>query len=142
MAGMLKKFALMLGACLVALFLTGCGEPSTDGASKLALQITQEMYKGNIQPLIEHLDYSKFDSEFEKSSTKEALQSKLGAVLKLKLKVADFSGGVQSFEVKSATEEDGIFKVVIKVTFGDGSSEDSAFRLRWVENKKTYLLID
>lgn len=59
---MLRKIALMLGACLMALILTACGEPSTEGASKLAQEITQELYKGNVQPLIDHLDYSKFET--------------------------------------------------------------------------------
>lgn len=60
----------------------------------------------------------------------------------LRLKLAEMSDGAKSFEVKSAKEEDGIFKVVIQVNFGDGSSDESAFRLRWVENKETYILMN
>lgn len=139
---MLRKVALMLGACLMALFLTACGEPSTDGAAKLGKQLIEEVYKGNPQPLLDHMDYSSIESQSDAALAKEVLKGKLTEALNMQQKITEASGGVKSIDVVSSTEKNGFYLVVIKVTFGDGGSRDSNLKFRWNETQETYLLVD
>lgn len=141
-APMFRKIALVVGACVMALLLTACGDPSTDGAAKLATQLTEEVYKGNVQPLLDHLDYSSFASDAEAKAAQEMVKGKLTEALNLQLKITQASGGVKSYEVVKSTEENGLYNVVVTVTFGDGSTNNSVYKFRWDENKNTYLLVN
>lgn len=140
---MLRKAALVLGACMMAVVLTACGDPSADGAAELGKQMLGELYKGNAQPLLDHVDFNGLaENQSDAMLAQGLLQGKLKEAAKEQQKQAESYGGVDSIDVVSKTENNGIYKIDFKVNFANGKSKNSHMKFKWSEETKSYWITD
>lgn len=123
----MKKIATLFGIIALVLMMTSCGNTPTSVAEKSVKCLQNKDYKGYVDLIYYSEEDEKSPEELEKG--KETLvalmEDKAGNEMKK-------NGGIKSYEaVSEEISEDGkTATVTMKLTYGDGTSKEEAFKLR------------
>lgn len=142
-ASTFRKLILVMAACMMAVFITACGDnnPSLEGASKLALEVHTALYKGDIKPFIDHLDLSKLKNNEERNAARQMMEGKLKALVEKRIPMqVEKNGGLDSITIGKTEEKEGQYRVEIIVTFKNAKTDNANYKLRWDADNKAYVL--
>lgn len=123
----MKKIATLFGIIALVLMMTSCGNTPTSVAEKSVKCLQNKDYKGYVDLIYYSEEDEKSPEELEKG--KETLvalmEDKAGNEMKK-------NGGIKSYETVSEeiSENGKTATVTMKLTYGDGTSKEEAFKLR------------
>lgn len=129
--GCWRKLCVLLTAMILAVTLAACNGPSKKNAEALALQVTTALYGGDIQPMLDNLDYSVFAAESSDMQYHEIETIKVN--LRSHVNWAEQFGGLDSVVVAKEVKlnVDDTYDVCMQVKFKREISFEYKLSLRW-----------
>ena len=130
---MLKFLQAAFLGLLMSLFVTACGDNS-NSPEHVAVAYMTHMTSGNVDEAFKLLDIP------EQAKGREAqIKGKLGALTPAIKEAIAQRNGIKTIKADKATKnEQGIYNVIVKVSYGDGSEESESIKVQDVSG--TYLI--
>lgn len=138
-----RKTCLTATAIVFASFLTACGGPSASEAGNQALEITKALYNGDLNPMLDHFDYSGsgIKSEEDKAAARKIINGKMEKMLEIQKVTIEARGGIDKVVVDKVEDQgENVFLVKLVTTYKNGETNSSDMKLKWNEEQKTYLI--
>ncbi|WP_034356659.1 DUF4878 domain-containing protein [Helicobacter jaachi] len=125
----LKTLGLALGAIIISVFLTACGENTP---KDVAVAFMEDVYKGNGDKLLGYID---LPEKAEEVGMKEMLEGKLKAGAAEAKQKAQNAGGLKSVEMISEDIKEKTGVVVLRIKFEDGNEDTEQVKVIKVDDE-------
>lgn len=136
-----RKLASGLLTGVMAFLLVACGGPSAETASDFALEVTEAMYDGDINPMLDNLDYSSFKTSKQREQARKLAEGKLNNMLVKNLKQISQHGGIDNIQVTGVSFLKEVYQVNMKVTFEDKRTRTEKLKVRWSDDLDQFVIV-